>query len=82
MREWKLAIHVSEPYLRFLLFIAFCQVFFPLIFAFLTYRFIVFSLFLFGFLLSFVSSLFFRSCFIPVFSLYGFISSLSQLTWE
>jgi hypothetical protein len=82
-REWKLAIHVPEPYLRFLPFIAFCQVFFPATFRFFDLAFYcLFSFFYLVFLSPFVFPLFFALILYLFFFSCNFISSLPQLAWE
>jgi hypothetical protein len=76
-REWKLVIHVSEPWYSVpSLLLPFCQVFSRPFLLFWLSVLLSFLLFRFDFLLSFVFTLLFRFCFVPVF-LAHVVSSLA-----
>jgi hypothetical protein len=77
-REWKLAIHVSEPWSSVpSLLLPFCQFFFSFYSPFFAFLWLsVFFLFLFGFLSPFISPLLFHPCFVSVFWLMR-VSSLA-----
>jgi hypothetical protein len=83
-RELKLTIYVPESWSSVpSLLLLFLSSFFPSLFTFLTLCFIVFLLFRFGFLSSFLFiPLLFHSCFILFFCSCCFISNIPQLVWE